>query len=112
MGQVNVMVNGRAYSVGCDDGEEAHVAELAEYVDMRVREMVGSGPQMGGEGRLLLMAALMIADDLSAAADQVEGLRNEVRSLREALGSAADESGSIARLAGRLEDIAARLESA
>ena len=32
---VNVMVNQRAYTIACDDGEEAHLKELAEHVDGR-----------------------------------------------------------------------------
>ena len=29
---VNVMVNGRAYTIACDDGEEDHLRELAGIV--------------------------------------------------------------------------------
>lgn len=41
MGQVTVKVNGRDYAVGCDDGEEQHILYLAEFVDKRLRELVG-----------------------------------------------------------------------
>ena len=30
---VNVMVNGRAYTIACDEGEEGHLKELAAHVD-------------------------------------------------------------------------------
>jgi cell division protein ZapA len=29
MGQVNVTINGRAYQVACDDGQEQHLTALA-----------------------------------------------------------------------------------
>ena len=34
---VNVMVNQRAYTIACDDGEEEHLKELAAHVDGKVR---------------------------------------------------------------------------
>ena len=34
---VNVMVNGRAYTIACDDGEEDHLRELAQMVDVKAR---------------------------------------------------------------------------
>jgi len=37
---VNAMVNGRAYTIACDEGEEEHLRELAAYVDGKVRELL------------------------------------------------------------------------
>ncbi len=39
---VNVMVNGRAYTIACDDGEEDHLKALADEVDSKVKELLGS----------------------------------------------------------------------
>ena len=59
---VNVMINGRAYTIACDDGEETHLKELAARVDLKAREVLGSVGQVG-ETRMLLMAALLLADE-------------------------------------------------
>src|SRR3954447_22646676 len=59
---VNVMVNSRAYTIACDDGEEEHLKELAVHVDQKAREVLGSVGQVG-DARMLLMAALLIADE-------------------------------------------------
>ena len=67
---VNVMVNGRAYTIACDDGEEDHLRALAERVDVKVRELLGSVGQVGDQ-RLLLMAALLIADEHHEAESQL-----------------------------------------
>ncbi len=110
MGQVTVAVNDRTYTVGCDDGEEAHVEYLAEYVDKRVRELVSSVGQVG-EPRLLLLAALLIADDLSGAYDKLESINDTGGS-----GAAAAETGGngavVDALARRLEAVADQLENA
>src|SRR5258708_33558843 len=59
---VNVMVNSRAYTIACDDGEEEHLKQLAAHVDAKAREVLGSVGQVG-DARMLLMAALLIADE-------------------------------------------------
>lgn len=66
MGRVTLEINGRPYVVGCEDGGELHARALAARIDEKVREVA---PEAGapGEARLILMAALMIADELSEA---------------------------------------------
>ena len=78
MGQVSVPVNGRSYAISCDDGQETRIRRLAQYVDAKVAEFVGSVGQVG-EARLLLLAALVIADELSDANDALERERNRNR---------------------------------
>ena len=58
---VNIM-NGQAYTIACDEGEEDHLRELAATVDAKAREVLGSVGQVG-DTRLILMAALLIADE-------------------------------------------------
>ena len=44
MAQVVVKVNGRAYTMQCNDGEEPHLAELGELLDSeidRIKDAVG-----------------------------------------------------------------------
>ncbi len=111
MGQVNVTVNGRSYSVGCDDGEEDHIVSLADFIDNRVTELTATVGQVG-EARLLLMAGLLVADDLATAYDDLEALRGEIAELRANMTEAGQSDTALGKLTRRLEDIAARLESA
>ena len=66
MAQVTLQINGRGYAVGCDEGEQAHLAELARYIDLKVRELAGKVGAVG-EARLFLLACLTLADELEAA---------------------------------------------
>jgi cell division protein ZapA len=59
---VNVMVNNKAYTIACDDGEEEHLRQLAAIVDGKTKELLSSVGNVG-DTRLLLMAALLIADE-------------------------------------------------
>jgi cell division protein ZapA len=88
---VNVMVNSRAYTIACDDGEEDHLRELAGHVDSKVKELLTSVGQVG-ETRLLLMAALLIADEHHEAASQLHLRTTELAELR---GTHDDVSGKL-----------------
>ena len=63
MAQVSIKINGYAYTVGCKDGEEPHLVAMAEQIEQRVDRAKALGSQ-SGESRLLVMAALMMADEL------------------------------------------------
>ena len=110
---VNVMVNSRAYTIACDEGEEEHLKDLAAHVDAKAREVLGSVGQVG-DTRLLLMAALLIADEhLDMSGKAGAGAESEKQSMH--LHAEAAESATADMLesaAKRLEDIAARLAHA
>ena len=66
MGQVELTINRKNFQIICDDGQEAHLEKLGEYLEKRVQEMESSVGQVG-DTRLLVMTALMIADELAQA---------------------------------------------
>lgn len=113
---VNVMVNQRAYTIACDEGEEEHLRDLARHVDGKVRELLGTVGQVG-DARLLLMAALLITDDYLEAAAQREAKARQLSELTSAYGEAGErialgeaEAGAVIEAAvRRVGDIAARL---
>src|ERR1700761_8231171 len=80
---VNVMVNSRAYTIACDEGEEDHLKDLAAHVDAKVRELLETVGQVGDQ-RLLLMAAVLITDELFEARGRLEGHEKAVGDLSSA----------------------------
>jgi cell division protein ZapA len=66
MGQAVISVGGRQYRINCRDGDEPRVAGLGEELDVRAERLTG---QLGvmPEGQLLVMSALMLADELADA---------------------------------------------
>lgn len=110
MAQVAVTINGRGYQIACDDGQEVHLRQLANYIDRRVAELVAAMGQVG-DMRLLVMVSLLIADELSDANAEMA----ELRQGRESRQSTEEQVGHVAAqaiesLAVRVEEIAARLE--
>ena len=81
MGQINVDVNGRPYAVGCEDGQELHLQELAKLFDQQVRQISQDMGQLG-DTRLFLMGALLLADELYDARNRLAALQVEVGRLQ------------------------------
>ena len=63
MGQVAITVSGRTYRLRCGDGEEERLIVLAGMVRDKVDALTVEHNNVSDD-RLLLMAALMIADEL------------------------------------------------
>lgn len=106
MAQVTVTINGREFDIACDDGQEQRVTELSREIDRRVSELARSVGQVGDQ-RLLLMAGLLIADELAEARGRVARMEAE-----RAGGADAELADRLERLASRVEAIAARLGAA
>jgi len=100
-----VRVNGRDFALTCADGQESRLRSLAQYVDGKVGEFAKELGQVG-EARLILLAALAIADELSDANDALEQERSR------ALSSAAEpDNATQASAASGLDDITRRIEA-
>ena len=62
MSNVMLSIGGRAFSVACADGEEQHIEMLGSVIDQKVHALGDTAGQ--NEVRMLLYAALVLADDL------------------------------------------------
>ena len=103
MAQVTLRINGYAYTIGCQDGEEKHLEAMGAEVGRRIDGVrAGSGPS--GEARMLVMAALMMADDLFELRRRLEALEAAPK-VDPRLGR------KLNRMAKRAEEIAEGLEA-
>ena len=110
MAQVVVTVNGRPYTMQCDDGQEEHLSELGQLLDDEVTTIKNSVGQVG-DIRLLLMSGLVIADRLSDALKRIEELQDQVKGLRESRAGAAVQGTQVEeQVSERLIAAANRLE--
>jgi len=110
MGQVSVTLNGRSYRLECSEGEEAHLLELAEYLGSHVDEMRRKFGQVGDD-RLILMASLVVADELWELRREIDNLKTGLAEARRDK-SASDETAKTvqADLSARIAEAAERLE--
>ncbi len=105
MAQVTLRINGDAYTLGCKDGEEKHLEAMGAEVNSRIDGVrLAAGPS--GEARMLVMAALLMADDIFDMRQRLEAAE---------AGSGGPKSDpelgqKLARMAQRAEEIASGLE--
>ena len=110
MSQIAVTVNGRPFTIACEDGQEPRIRRLAQYVDGKVGEFAKGLGQIG-DARLLLLAALVIADELADANEALAQERSRTRAAEaEAAAAAEAAANGVHGLAQRVEAIAARLD--
>lgn len=101
MAQARLTVGGRRYDIACRAGEEARFAALGQIVDAKAQQ---AAQALGGvnEARQLLLAALLLADELQDAR------RGAPPPPATDLDS--DLAPALAALAERIEALATRLE--
>jgi cell division protein ZapA len=108
MADIDVTVNGHSYRVACEDGEEAHLMSIADHLNSHATRLANELGQVG-ETRMMLMAGLLVGDELSDALDRVEELEKESSTAQSEKGASAD---AIAAATRRIAGIAARIKSA
>jgi cell division protein ZapA len=110
MGQVSVTLNGRTYRLECGEGEEAHLIALAEYLGTHVETMKRKFGQVGDD-RLILMASLLVTDELWELRRQMQELKTAMAEARRDR-SVVDESAKSLQsdIAARVRTVAERLE--
>jgi cell division protein ZapA len=109
--ETTLHIAGRVYDLRCRDGEEAHLAHLANLIERKARLAQQNTPGLT-EVRTLLFAALFLADELNElkreaigrqqtlalepedepAVRAVESLTTRIEKLRERLVAAASQA--------------------
>ncbi|MEM6423262.1 MAG: cell division protein ZapA [Pseudomonadota bacterium] len=106
MAEVTIEIGGRSYRIGCGEGEQAHVRELAAMIDGEARKIEGDAGTIP-EGRLLVMSALLLADRLEDAAREKTELLARLAEAEAGGGGSETQS-----TADEIERFAARLSAA
>lgn len=68
MKEVDITLNGRVIRLACGDGDQTRAERLADHVRRKVDQLIREHGQVGDD-RLLLMAAMMISDELFETRD-------------------------------------------
>lgn len=106
MSNVTLSIGGREFTVACAEGEEAHVLKLGRMIDSKIGDSGAMKAQ--SESRVLLYAALLLADDLHDARNAT-GTTSPAPTAPSPTGPDPVRLESIAL---RLENLASRLEDA
>ena len=108
MAQVTIRINGFTYPVSCEDGQEQHLTDMATEVDRRISSIKSLGSQTG-ESRLLVLAALLLADELHDTKSALTKVESATPAASKAEPDTAERRARLRRAAARAEEIAADL---
>jgi cell division protein ZapA len=116
MAQVTVTIDGKAYRMACDEGQEEHLLDLGERFDRYVSHLKASFGEIGDQ-RITVMAGIMVMDELSEVQKRIKALENEISGLKRTRDDALNKAdkndaaltGALSILAERMESLATRL---
>jgi cell division protein ZapA len=87
MAQVSITFNKRTYRFDCADGEAERLEKIAAYLKDKLDMLIREHGAVGDE-RLMLMAALMLTDELFEARADIEDLLDDETAKLKALAEA------------------------
>jgi cell division protein ZapA len=110
MATVNATIAGRQFRLACEDGQEEHLQALAKSIDQRIIDLRAKFGEIG-DTRLTVMAALMVADELSEQARKIRLLEEEIAALQDARVVSSDRAkAASAAVVGAFNSAAERIE--
>ena len=71
MANINIKFNGKEYLLSCEDGQEEHLEELANNLNIKSEEIRSTLGNIG-ENRLLLITSIKIMDEYFETKKKVE----------------------------------------
>jgi cell division protein ZapA len=111
MGQISVTLNGRAYLLECGDGEEQHLLSLSKVMGEHIESLKTRFGQIGDD-RLMLMAGLMVADELAETKARLAEVSASLENARKDKASSDEQVQSVRdEMAGRINAAAERIEA-
>ncbi len=116
MAQVTVQIDGKAYRMACEEGQEDHLSELANRFDRYVSHLRSQFGEIG-DLRLTVMAGIMVMDELAENTRKLASVEEELESLKKnrdsmlATSSKSDALlvAALGELTGQINGISAKL---
>lgn len=116
MAQVNITIDGKAYRMACEEGQEDHLIDLATRFDRYVGHLKQQFGEIG-DLRLTVMAGIMVMDELSEIQRRLRGIESEVETLKKTRDTALANAertdqmlaAALAEVTSQIEGISARL---
>jgi cell division protein ZapA len=109
MARVEIELNGRFYAVGCEDGQENRLREIAAFVDTRMRALAGDRSNVS-EPQTLVLTLLTLADQMFDLKAELARARTS-GSKESAEGAASLPAATEERYASFVEALAARVDA-
>lgn len=111
MPEVNVEIDGKKFRMACEEGQQAHLLELADRFNRTVLQLKGSFGEIG-DNRLLVMAGIAVLDELAEAENRIGDLKQDIEDLTKAGSELTLEAEELEqKFARRLSEAARKVEA-
>ena len=80
MANINIKFNGKEYLLSCEDGQEEHLEELANNLNIKFEEIRSTLGNIG-ENRLLLITSIKVMDEYYETKKNVDKKKIELKNL-------------------------------
>lgn len=109
MPELILEIGGRVYEVGCESGEEASLETAAALLDSQAQK-IPDNASASTEKRMLLLAGLMMADEVTSMRRQLAEMEEKVRATEERVRIAEAKAAMLAANVLKAENAQARYE--
>jgi cell division protein ZapA len=111
--KITLTLNGRVFTIACEEGQEKRVQYLAQYIDQKLRDVSRSAGPSTNESYQWLLTSLMIADELLSAREKLDTATMDTNQVDTKLQRQAEiDLTAVQHLAVRLEELAEKLKAA
>ena len=80
MANINIKFNGKEYLLSCEDGQEEHLEELANNLNIKFEELRSTLGNIG-ENRLLLITSIKVMDEYHETKKKIFEKKNELEKI-------------------------------
>lgn len=109
MAQVTVMIDGKAYRMACEEGQEGHLTDLAAQFDRYVAHLKSQFGEIG-DLRLTVMSGIMVMDELTETQRRLKAVESDLENLKRNRDAVlASSSRTEENVAVALEEISQRI---
>lgn len=108
MAELTLTINGKNFSIACDDGQEQRVMDLAHFIDSRVGDVARAGAAQS-ESHLMVLTSLMLADEIFELRDQIYHGGGEPQSAGKLREQELAIAGAIEQIAERIDGLAGKI---
>ena len=81
MANVNIKFNGKEFLLSCEDGQEEHLEELSENLNLKFNQIKSKLGNLG-ENKLLLITSITLMDEYFETKKNIEIKKQEIDNLK------------------------------
>lgn len=110
--KITLTLNGRAFTIACEEGQEKRVQYLGQYIDQKMRDVSRNSGPSTAESYQWLLTSLIIADELLTTREQLDTVAMDTTQVdTKAKRQSEIDLAAVQHLAVRIEELAGKIKA-